>query len=244
MSNNYLSDKLIGAEKKFIASLDSITNGNPHHGTMGQETEKEWIKLFRNYLPARYAITSGIIIDHKNKISDEIDLIIYDPYFTPRMSFDDDGDKLRKIVYIPVESVYAAFEIKQKVSKINLKYAEEKSSSVACLELTSIQIKTLEGLKNPKSTENKIIYGILAKKAEWKDGLCSSSFSNLINKCKYIDFVITAVHGFYDASYLGLEKICTSQCSLFRALYRLFFRLAEIGNPPAIDCERYFKNLD
>lgn len=77
-----------------------------HPGAKGDSLEKAWIEWLKNYLPNRYSIDTGIVIDHFGDTSDQIDIVIYDNWFTPFI-FNQNGFK-----YIPAEGVYAVFEVK------------------------------------------------------------------------------------------------------------------------------------
>ena len=242
MSNNPLPERLLYEEKEFIIRLDKIKRGNSHSGMMGEETELTWIELLDKYLPNRYKVGGGKIFDHKGSTSNQIDLMIYDSYYTPNISCSTNATHgYTTMARVPIESVFAVFEVKQNISKNHLDYAEDKHSSVICLKRTSKEIKTLQGSRiRKKNKDFRIIYGLLAKEAGWKDGLKSKKFSDLIIDYKSIDFVITAQDGFYDSS---LEKPCCEEFSLFKALFRLFSRLSEMGNPPAIDSKKYLEIL-
>jgi len=53
----------------------------------------------------------GFVVDHSGKISEQIDIIIYDRHFTPFIF------KGERVVYIPVEGVYAIFEVRPQFNK-------------------------------------------------------------------------------------------------------------------------------
>ena len=86
------------------------------------------------YLPKRYAVDSAIVIDSNGKTSDQMDVVIYDPQYTPTL-LDQHDHK-----YIPAEAVYAVMEVKPTVNKGYLDYAGKKAASVRRLNLTSAQI--------------------------------------------------------------------------------------------------------
>jgi len=77
-------------------SFDSIS----HSGVMGDVNEKYFIEVLRKYLPKRYAVDSAIVIDSNGATSDQIDIVIYDPQYTPTLLDQHDHR------YIPAESVY------------------------------------------------------------------------------------------------------------------------------------------
>ena len=83
-----------------------------------------------------------------------MDVVIYDALYTPFI-FNRDGFK-----YIPAESVYAVFEVKQDV-KGNIEYTAKKVESVRKLKRTSIDM-VASGRHTPAAPLTKIIGGILA----------------------------------------------------------------------------------
>lgn len=77
-----------------------------------------------------------MVIDHKGNVSQQIDIVIYDNWYTPFI-FNQNGFK-----YIPAEGVYAVFEVKPDIGgtsagKHNIVYAGEKVASVRRLMRTS-----------------------------------------------------------------------------------------------------------
>lgn len=67
--------------KKLEQSVHSIT----HNGLMGEVNEQHVIEVLRRYLPRRYGVSRGIVIDSNGATSDQIDIVIYDPQYTPTM---------------------------------------------------------------------------------------------------------------------------------------------------------------
>ena len=106
-----LQQAMLECQLKF--SRLSIT----HNATMGNINEKYFIDMIKNYLPDRYAIDTGIVIDSEGKTSDQIDIIIFDNQYTPTLLDQNDHR------YIPAESVYAIFEVKPHIDRNYIKYA-------------------------------------------------------------------------------------------------------------------------
>lgn len=73
----------------------------------------------------------AIVIDSDGNTSDQIDVVIYDNWYTPFI-FTQNG-----FHYIPAEGVYAVFEVKPNISKEYIKYAGNKIASVRQLKRTS-----------------------------------------------------------------------------------------------------------
>ena len=54
-----------------------------HAGEMGSATEENWRELLRAYLPSRYAVEGGFMIDVDGRESQQLDLIIFDRQYSP-----------------------------------------------------------------------------------------------------------------------------------------------------------------
>lgn len=94
-----------------------------HTTTKGDHCERAWIKYLKSFLPKRYEVDKGMVYDSDGNISEQIDIIVYDPFYTPLIVTTASGDKI-----VAAESVYAVFECKPKISTSNLKYASKKKS--------------------------------------------------------------------------------------------------------------------
>ncbi len=75
-----------------------------HPGTKGDASEKIWLRLFQDYLPARYQAEKAHIVDSEGTFSQQIDVVIFDRQYSPFI-FNFEGEKV-----ILAESVYAVFE--------------------------------------------------------------------------------------------------------------------------------------
>lgn len=155
-------NKKINIKKLFIAldeemrqKLSSKIDEIYHPGAKGNETELNWIGLLRNYLPERYSVDSGFVVDHEGNISEQIDIIIYDRHFTPFIF------RGENVVYIPAEGVYAVFEVKPKLNKTNYDYAIKKLKSVKQLKRTTASFVHILGKDKKELFE--VVGGILTK---------------------------------------------------------------------------------
>lgn len=153
---------------RLMANRESII----HPGTKGDASELNWIEWLKAYLPKRYNVGKAFIIDCKGNISDQIDVVIYDQQYSPFV-FNQDG-----AIYIPAESVYAIFEVKQELNKDYIKYAGEKAESVRSLHRTSTNIYHAGGKYEPKQPL-KILSGILTLTSSWNPPL-GDSFESVI----------------------------------------------------------------
>ncbi len=209
-----------------------------HNGTMGDVNEKHFIEIIKRYMPDRYAVDTGIIIDSDGKTSDQIDVVIFDNQYTPTL-LDQQNHR-----FIPVESVYAVFEVKPHIDKNYLKYAGEKAESVRKLNRTSVPIAHAGGEYPPKLLFS-IIAGIIATNIEWADDF-GKSFKETHDKLPEIQKLDCglAVSG---ASFDTFDKILTvrsNQNTLMFFLFRLLQKLQSLGTVPAIDWNAYAKQLE
>jgi hypothetical protein len=160
MSNNIpLKELFSGLQSQMISQLNTNRKFITHPGSKGDALENAWIEWLRNYLPNRYSVDKAIVIDHEGNTSHQIDVVIYDNWFTPFI-FSQNG-----FHYIPAEGVYAVFEVKPDISdssegKTNIEYAAEKIESVRKLKRTTTEIISV-GMPVPARGLTKIVGGIL-----------------------------------------------------------------------------------
>lgn len=129
-----LKQLFLDFQEDMSRSLNISRNHIPHPGSKGDATEAEWIEWLSKYLPKRYQIDKAFIVDCEGNLSQQIDIVIYDKQYTPFVFHH------AKTIYVPAESVYAVFEVKQELDKANLLYASEKIACVRQLKRTSGKI--------------------------------------------------------------------------------------------------------
>ena len=93
-------------QQDLLSKLNLAAASVTHDGKYGDITEQHIIEILRAYLPARYQVDSAIVIDCEGHTSDQIDVVVYDRYYTPTL-LDQKGHR-----YVPSEAVYAVFELK------------------------------------------------------------------------------------------------------------------------------------
>ncbi len=211
-------------------SSESIT----HDGVMGDVNEKHFIEVLRKYLPKRYAVDSAIVIDSNGKTSGQIDIVIYDPQYTPTLLDQHDHR------YIPAESFYAVFEVKPTINKGYLEYAGEKSASVRSLERTSVPIIHVGGEAVAKEPFP-IVSGIIATTIDWAEGFSSESFlknhAALVGP-ELLDCGLSVTGGCFDL-FDGTLKNGPTENSLAYFIFRLLKKLNSLGTVPAVDWNKY-----
>ena len=240
----FLRDALELERAVLAKQLELSTRSITHNGVMGDVNERHFINILRKYLPKRYGVDQGIVMDCSGKTSDQIDIIIYDPQYTPPL-LDQQNHR-----YILAEAVYAVFEAKPAINKEYLYYASDKAASVRRLERTSIEIINA-GKPSDARPLFPILSGIVAVKAEWSDGLQSAAFKKALdelagertlslglaleNQAFERDYEISDLT--YSHGQLTISK--PEESSLAWFLFTLLKRLQALGTVPAVDWNRY-----
>lgn len=252
-------------QQEMLANLQVNREFISHCGSMGDATEERWIKFLKTYLPDRYDVDKAIVIDAQGNVSDQIDIVIYDNLYTPFI-FNKDGFK-----YVPAESVYAVFEVKQDLEG-NIKYAADKVESVRRLQRTSIDMVS-SGRVSSARLLTKIVGGILTTtnsytkqetiETQLKElkgyrtldlGCCVEYGSFFVD---YNEEVIDRSHysGDIAANREDIEKVYESrmvtkvrfskpEVSLFTFFLQLVSYLKSIGTVGAIDVNAYLDAID
>ncbi|MCA9217176.1 MAG: hypothetical protein KDB27_29105 [Planctomycetales bacterium] len=215
-----------------------------HQGTKGEATETSWIRLLQEYLPNRYAIERAMVVDSNGEASEQIDIVIFDRQYTPFVI------NYEGLVYIPAESVYAVFEVKQDVSKEHVEYASKKIQSVRRLERTSALITDHTGTQRKKKLFE-IPAGLLTLSSSWSPAL-GDSFETAIKKSWKVEQgklhlgCVLSEGGFrvvQDEGDLTIEK-SESDASLMYFLMSLFKTLQPLGTVPAVDMDEYLRWIE
>lgn len=227
-------------QKKMQVELEGARRILEHSTTLGDNCELKWIDWLRKYLPERYCINKAQVIDSKGNLSQQIDVVIYDRQYTPFI-FNDGG-----AIYVPAESVYAVFEVKQTLNKDNLIYAGNKAESVRSLERTSVPIIHAGGRYKALSPKP-IIAGILTSTCEWVNGLDNTFVANLkmLQGNKFLNLGCSLSAG---AFYVSLDnnklQISTVEESLIYFFLKLLKELQKLGTVTAMDIDEYGKFLN
>jgi hypothetical protein len=210
-----------------------------YHGpTVGDFTELNWLQLFKTYLPNRYLADRAFVVDSRGNVSDAIDIVIYDSLYSPFL-LNKNGVK-----FVPAESVYAVFEVKQKVSKADIEYAGKKAESVRKLVRTSTSINNA-GTIVPAKDPTYITAGLLATYNSWKtrDSAKKNGSRALksLNNRKKLDFCYGLDLGCYIESGENF-KLTAKKNSLIKFFYELLLRLQTNGTVAAMDIKEYLKS--
>jgi len=263
-----LKQLFTGLQNQMVAQLNTNREFITHPGSKGDSLENAWIEWLQKYLPNRYSVDKAIVIDHEGNTSQQIDIVIYDNWFTPFI-FSQNG-----FHYIPAEGVYAVFEVKPDIqgnvgNQSYIEYAAEKIESVRILKRTSTDMIN-SGRVTPARPLTKIIGGVLSSTNSFTHKNNDTIIQHLSEQqgLKSIDIGCIADYGFFYVDYKGEEDIqeinfnarivdyynnrsieniifSNSENSLVSFFLQLTNYLQQaIGTIPAIDLNAYSKTID
>lgn len=212
-----------------------------HPGTLGDATELDWRGMLADFLPRRYGVAKAFVIDVEGNMSQQLDAVIHDRHYSPVL-FEVGGAH-----FIPAESVYAVFEIKQTVSKRHIEYAGEKIASVRRLRRTTVGFATATGAA-PAQEPRRILGGLLALDSEWNPMLGRPLRESLADRApeQAVDFGCALRAGTFEVSDPSMtNELWTSDdptTSLIFFALRLLRRLQSMATVPAMDFAAYIES--
>jgi Domain of unknown function (DUF6602) len=257
-----------GLQNQMISQLNTNRDFITHPGSKGDALENAWIEWLQKYLPNRYSVDKAIVIDYEGNTSHQMDIVIYDNWFTPFI-FSQNG-----FHYIPAEGVYAIFEVKPDIQgnvgkQSYIEYACEKIESVRQLKRTSTTMIN-SGMPMRARPLTKIVGGILTS----TNSFTHDNNDTIVNHLKKhtglkgVDIGCIADYGSFYVDYDGKEDIKESdfQKRYFEyyqsrnikkvifsnnenSLVSFFLQLTRylqqaIGTIPAIDLNAYSQAID
>jgi hypothetical protein len=207
--------------------LGDLTLGRSfEHGTsQGNASEGQWLAMLAAYLPRRYRVAPGFVINAEGRRSRQIDLVIYDDLQSPPLFPHAAG------VHLPIESVYAVFEIKPELNRAWLRDAGEKAASVREL--------------RDAGSEREILGGILATSSGWSEGAFARNLEGALARMVVgheIDLGCAIEEGSFE--YDGMLTVSDPDEALIFFVLRLVERLNGLGPAPAAGLMGYVKTLE
>jgi hypothetical protein len=238
-----LRDLFTALQDQLMASLVTSRSVLDHAPSKGASTEIDWKGWLNDHLPSRYQAQSAFVIDSEGECSDQIDIVIYDHQYTP--VFYNKNDQR----FIPAESVYAVFEVKQELNKGYLEYAGAKAASVRKLKRTSWQITHAGGVYKEPKAPGHILAGILCTNSGWNPPY-GSAFEECILEIsgeEHIDIGCVIASGAFTVDNHDPANVITTISSTEDALSFFLMHLLKllqgIGTVTAIDYDEYSKSL-
>ncbi len=118
-----------GIAQNMLVNFNQIQAQIPHSGEKGKQRELTIRKFLEKYLPKKYSVGTGQIIDKKSQISKQCDIVIYDSHNFPAL-YVEEGYQL-----FPIEAVLGTIEIKSSLTS---------KSTMECVE-NIVSIRKLTG---------------------------------------------------------------------------------------------------
>lgn len=232
-----LPELLSGLHNVLECELGIARSSIGHSGTKGDVSEGRWTDMLAKYLPARYAVNKAFVIDSNNQCSDQIDVVVHDRQYSPFVF------TMGTAHYVPAESVYAVFEVKQELSKEQLNYASDKVASVRRLHRTSVPIHHVDGVSKPKPPQH-IIGGLLCLDSSWTPPF-GDPFRAAVLDCKddgALDIGCVAKHGLFEVDPKARQVVLSQTAApLASFLLHLIARLQRMATVPCLDVMAYAK---
>ncbi|WP_122313308.1 DUF6602 domain-containing protein [Pseudomonas coronafaciens] len=120
---DYIVEKVAAAKRE----ADVLANGLNHHGLAGQIREIALRNCIAPFLTHSFSCGSGKVIDTFGRVSDQLDLVVYQRKAAPPIMF------AHELGLFPVECVRYVFEMKSTLSATEIKDSLKKFNSVKSL---------------------------------------------------------------------------------------------------------------
>lgn len=231
--------RLFGALQDTLSLELGIARGAfDHPTTKGDISEEKWNAMLRNHLPSRYQVSRAFVIDSRDCISEQQDLVIHDRQYSPFVVNYGSG------LFVPAESVYAVLEVKPTINAEYVRYAGEKVASVRRLYRTSLPIRHAGGEYPPKPPHH-ILGGIVSLDSEWTPPLGETFRAALdgLPEEGRLDLGCVVRHGAFSVKYAaGSSPALVTESTpapLALLLLRLVAQLQAIATVPCIDVLAY-----
>ena len=228
-----LHQAFLRVQEQMLANLNA-SRVYDHSVTCGAVSERQWIDLLQRYLPERYRATSAFVVDSNGARSRQIDIAIYDRFYSPLL-FPDDAQP-----YIPAESVYAVFECKQNLSTATLCDASAKAASVRRLRRTSAPVLCAGSVVQPREPLP-ILAGILCLGEPDSETLMPTVTSMLpyLQGETLLDLGCSLRQGAFEIRAGGSVRYSLPGQTLIFFLLRLLSRLQQMGTAAPMDLDEY-----
>ena len=170
-------ERLQARQDQLLAQLHEA--GAEEHGTAaGDISEFSWRRVLRAFLPHRYRVGHGFVVDAFGGVSEQQDIILYDRQYSPALLSSDNDENA---VYVTAESVYAVFEAKPQLNRSQVFAAAKKAHSVRSLQRTRAgTIETAHG-RQPTVPHQHIVAGVLTATLDWQAANLQKTLSEALS---------------------------------------------------------------
>jgi hypothetical protein len=228
---------------QLAARMTAASALTDHGPTIGDGSEEGWRTMLTEFLPQRYAVSKAFVVDSRGGKSLQCDVVIHDRHFTP-LFWEIEGAR-----FLPAESVYAVFEVKQELNLNHLREAADKVASVRDLHRTSQRIVHAGGEVTTPKPAPQILGGILADRSAWKPPLGRFLKNGLdeLTGNRQLNLGCGLAHGAFEVPHdaTSAQELTTADAAVGLAFFamRLMARLQRMGSVPAVDIDAYTETL-
>jgi hypothetical protein len=232
-----LNQVFLHMQRRMLAQLQ-VGSALEHASSCGAASESHWLKLFNSHLPERYRATSAFIVDSTGGRSRQIDIAIYDRFYSPLIFPYESG------FLVPAESVYAIVEVKQVLTRQYVRDAGLKIGSVRRLHRTSVPVPFAGG-KYPARRPPRILGCVVATRSVWKQDFKENLVSSLaqLDRNESIDLGCVLTNAAFEKRTRRALYLSNESESLIYFMIRLIERLRALGNAPAANLMSYGRSL-
>jgi hypothetical protein len=238
-----LREIFLRVQTQMLAGL-AVGDAFENPSACGAASEQRWIGLFERYLPGRYRASPAFVVDADGRRSRQIDIAIYDSLYSPLIFPHDSG------LHIAAESVYAIFEVKQRITSQLIYDAGRKVASVRSLRRTSLPIISGGGARRAIAP-HRILAGILAVRSPWNESF-QEKIAGVMRDLppeELLDFGCALQHGSFECKPRSRGRgvavhFSTQEEALIFFIIRLMVRLRALGTAPAADMMQYGRALE
>ncbi len=210
-----------------------------HPGAKGDGSELRWKEMLSAFLPKRYQVSKGFVVDSAGTRSEQIDVIIHDQFFSPLL-WEDGGH-----MYVPAESVYAVFEVKQDHSLEHITAAGQKAASVRRRLRTEGEFGWLKGIA--KKSLFIPLAGLLTVDSVWHPAFGDPFYKALgsLSKYEHLDIGCALKQGNWDLedhTNPRNAQLSVPEAALISFCMHLLYRLQKMGTVGGLDYGAYERN--
>ncbi|HEU5377856.1 MAG TPA: DUF6602 domain-containing protein [Ktedonobacteraceae bacterium] len=226
-----------GKQRMLRCLLETGRTVATHPTAKGDGSELYWTEMLSAILPRRYKASKGFVVDSASFRSEQIDIIIHDHFFSPLL-WEDGG-----YMYVPAESVYAVFEVKQELNREHIKYAGQKAASIRRRFRTEANFGWIQGITKKKDLFVPLA-GLLTVDSEWKPAFGDPFYRALgsLSEEEYLDLGCTLNQGSWDLENHADPKsaqLSVPDAALISFCMHFLTRLQKLGSVGGIDYSEY-----
>ncbi len=131
--DNIIEQYYRGISQQLHAEVNFINTLFRHQGLKGEGNEQVLRELLMKFIPKKYGVGTGVVIDRLGQQSKQCDIVIYDAFQYPSLL------SLTSVHLFPVDIVYATIEVKTTLDSEEAKSALTNIASVKSLSVVQEQ---------------------------------------------------------------------------------------------------------